>query len=170
MIEIYCSAYAISRLKATDCGGGRGVAAAVKRERWKVFSKFRAESKCCVKAKETQEAREISCTSARNCSEIMNHLLLGSLLSPATSEAGAFVCQPSAVVRSEASKPFSLSLYPRLKGVPPLTLLPLCLPLGYLSLPPFTACLLSFFFALTRCWLASFFVSRHKLETTVAEQ
>lgn len=124
MIEIYCSAYAISRLKATDCGGGRGVAAAVKRERWKVFSKFRAESKCCVKAKETQEAREISCTSARNCSEIMNHLLLGSLLSPATSEAGAFVCQPSAVVRSKASKPFSFSLYPPFKGVPSLTLLP----------------------------------------------
>lgn len=44
MIEIYCSAYAISRLKATDCGEGRGVpAAAVKRERWKVFSKFRAK-------------------------------------------------------------------------------------------------------------------------------
>lgn len=116
MIEIYCLAYAISRLKATDCGGGRGVAAAVKRERWKVFSKFRAKSKCCVKGKETQEAREISCTSTRNCSEIMNHLLLGSLLSPATSEAGAFVCQSSAAARSKASKPAGFSLFSPAQG------------------------------------------------------
>lgn len=146
MIEIYCSAYAISRLKASECGGGRGVAAAVERQRWKVFSKFRAKSKCCVKAKETQEAREISCTSARNCSEIMNHLLLGSLLSPATSEAGAFVCQTNAVVRSKASKPFSFLLLSPAQGrTITYTATPLCLPLGYLSLPPFAACLLSFF-------------------------